>query len=211
MKIKCKNATSAQMCNLQKRSKWIEKCLYFVCQKYFGIILCSLAHFSDHRRICKSWKSSIVSKKIIFDEEYIGYNNDGLFKLNLDTISERRITWFKIFVKETVGNSHKSMFLINEASPSLLTGTHEKFQVNMALTERYKNSDIPQMHRMLKTSRTSSVILIVLCCLTVFSLCNKLSLSKRMNTNSRFLFYYILVQFPAQCSQLWARASVNCI
>ena len=41
------------------------------------------------------------------------------------------------------------MFPINEASPEIITRRHEKFKVNMALTDRYKNSEIPQIQRML--------------------------------------------------------------
>ena len=48
--------------------------------------------------------------KIILVEEYIEYK-DGLFKLNVETLCERRITLYKNFVKETIGNTNlKSIF-----------------------------------------------------------------------------------------------------
>ena len=41
------------------------------------------------------------------------------------------------------------MFLLYEASPNIIPRKHEKFKVNMALTEMYKNSAIPQLQRKL--------------------------------------------------------------
>ena len=43
----------------------------------------------------------------------------------------------------------KGMFPKNEAIPDMMTRNHELFKVNMALTERYQSSAIPQMQRML--------------------------------------------------------------
>ena len=87
--------------------------------------------------------------KIILDEEYSEYK-DGLIKLNIDTLSERRTSLCTNFAKETVKHEKvKHMFPLNENNPNIKPSNHEMFKVNMALTERYKTSAIPQMQRLL--------------------------------------------------------------
>ena len=114
---------------------------------------------------CVVWHSSITREesenlervqksavKIILDEEYSEYT-DGLIKLNIETLFERRNNLCKNFAKETVKHwKLKDMFPINENIPNLKPRKHEKFKVNMALTERYKTSAIPQMQRLLNES-----------------------------------------------------------
>ena len=43
----------------------------------------------------------------------------------------------------------KDMFPKNKAIPDMMTRNQELFKVNMAFTERYQSSAIPQMQRML--------------------------------------------------------------
>ena len=111
---------------------------------------------------CVVWHSSInqenseslerVQKsaiKIILQEEYIEYP-DGLLKLNLETLSERRKTLCQNFAVETAKHeSLKHLFPTNKNATHCETRQPEKFHVNMAYTERYKSSAVPQMQRLL--------------------------------------------------------------
>ena len=57
------------------------------------------------------------------------------------------------FAKETVKHENlKNMLPMNENSSNVNIRNHEVFKVNMALTERYKTSAIPQMQRLLNKS-----------------------------------------------------------
>ena len=126
----------------------------------------TLFHYTHKlEQSCVVWHSSITREesenlervqksavKIILDEEYSEYT-DGLIKLNIETLFERRKSLCKNFPKETVKHwKLKDMFPINENIPSLKPRKHEKYKVNMALTERYKTSAIPLMQRLLNES-----------------------------------------------------------
>ena len=46
-------------------------------------------------------------------------------------------------------NNPISMFALNELSPNLIARNHKKLKVNVALTEKYTDSAIPQMQSIL--------------------------------------------------------------
>ena len=70
--------------------------------------------------------------------------------LNLDTLSERRAALCKNFAEETAKHEKMiNMFPKNTLSPNMKTRHHEVYNVNMAFTERYQNSAVPQLQRML--------------------------------------------------------------
>ena len=160
--LKWEDNTNMLVKKANARMQLLRKCATFTRDKSELKNIYILFVRSILEQSCVVWHSSLTKEesdnlervqksaiKIILDEEYIEYK-EGLFKLNLETLCERRITLCKNFAKETVKHEKlKSMFPINEASPEIITRNHEKFKVNMALTERYKNSAIPQMQRML--------------------------------------------------------------
>ena len=105
----------------------------------------------DSENLERVQKSAI---KIILQEAYSDYI-DGLYRLNIETLSERRNTLCKNFAKETTKHEKlTNMFPKSEVIPYMKTRKQETFKVNMALTERYKSSAIPQMQRLLNESFT---------------------------------------------------------
>ena len=90
----------------------------------------------------------------LLQEDYTDYI-DGLFRLNIDTLSERGNTLCKNFAKETTKHEKLyNMYPKSEVIPDMKTKKHETFKVNMAFTERYKFYVIPQMQRLLNDSFT---------------------------------------------------------
>ena len=70
--------------------------------------------------------------------------------MNLETLGEQRKTLCQNFAQETAKHERlKQLFPINKNAPECKTRRHEKFKVNMAFTERYKSSAVPQMQRLL--------------------------------------------------------------
>ena len=86
---------------------------------------------------------------MILQEDYSEYT-DALHQLNLDSLYERRILLCSNFAQETSKHEKlKHMFPKKEIVVKNKTRKSESYQVNMAFTERYQSSAIPQMQRML--------------------------------------------------------------
>ena len=86
---------------------------------------------------------------MILNDDYKEYN-EGFEKLNLLTLYQRRITLCENFALQTAKhNKLHTMFPRSEKEFNLKIRNPEQFKVNMALTERYKNSSIPYMQRLL--------------------------------------------------------------
>ena len=80
--------------------------------------------------------------------EYASYE-EALNKLNLQKLSERRITLATNFAKKcTKHNELQDMFPLNEKTDLNLRNT-EKYKVKHARTARLYNSPIPVMQRLL--------------------------------------------------------------
>ena len=117
----------------------------------FCVVWHSTLNNEDSDNLERVQKSAI---KIILHEDYTDYT-DGLFRLNIEILSEQRNTLCKNFAKETIKHEKlTNMFPKNEIIPDMETRTHETIKVNMAFTERYKSSAIPQMQRLLNKSFT---------------------------------------------------------
>ena len=87
--------------------------------------------------------------KIILQEDYDDYDN-SLQRLNLQTLYERRTTLCETFARNTANHDKLGdLFPKNIENPLIHTRKHEEYKVNMAFTERYKNSAIPFMQRLL--------------------------------------------------------------
>ena len=111
---------------------------------------------------CTVWHSSLTQDdstnlervqksalKIILQEDYEEYNT-SLQKVNIQSLYERRISLCENFATNTA--SHEKLhtfFPQNHENLFSKTRHPEKYQVNMALTERYKSSSIPYMQRLL--------------------------------------------------------------
>ena len=89
--------------------------------------------------------------KIILRNKYKGYE-DGLAKLGLETLKERRDEMCRKFAMKCISNEKlKHMFPLNEKSHKMITRKREKFKVFKANTERYKKSAVIQMQGMLNS------------------------------------------------------------
>ena len=87
--------------------------------------------------------------RIILKEEYNTYE-DALTTLNITSLYERRLVLCVKFAKNTTEHKKlKSMFPKNENNAAMQTRDKEEYKTNMANTERYKNSSIPFMQRIL--------------------------------------------------------------
>ena len=100
--------------------------------------------FEDSNNLERVQKSAI---KIILNEQYEDYDK-GLEILNLQSLYNRRITLCENFAENTTKHEKlNSMFPRNDNESK--TRNPEQFKVNMAFTERYKNSSVPYMQRLL--------------------------------------------------------------
>ena len=87
--------------------------------------------------------------KIILKDKYKGYE-DGLAKLGLESLKERRNEMCKNFaIKCTNNEKLRHMFPLNEKHHTMKTRNNEKFKVFSARSERYRKSAIIQMQEML--------------------------------------------------------------
>ena len=74
---------------------------------------------------------------------------DALIYLNIDNLDERRKKNSLNFAKKCLKNEKvRSIFPVNSKNKKK-TRNHEKYEVNFAKAERYKNSTIPSLQRML--------------------------------------------------------------
>ena len=120
---------------------------------------CVLWHSSltqeDSNNLERVQKSAV---KVILNDEFEEYEL-GLQNLNLQTLHDRRITLCGNFALQSTTHERLfSMFPKNEKEINSEIRNPEHFKVNMALTERYKNSSIPYMQRLLnKLHKENSV------------------------------------------------------
>ena len=99
----------------------------------------------EDRKIENIQKSSL---KIILQEMFIDYDT-ALEICALQKLSERRQSHCLSFVKRCLRNKQAAgMFPLNPEVPLNLRFT-EKYQVNFAHTENYKNSTVPYCQRLL--------------------------------------------------------------
>ena len=101
---------------------------------------------SDNNSIERIQKASV---KIILKNNYQNYEK-ALEMLNLDTLNERRRKQCLKFAKDCLKHEQmKQMFPIKANDNQIQIRYKEKFIVNKANTERYKNSAIPSFQRLL--------------------------------------------------------------
>ena len=111
---------------------------------------CGVWHSSlpqeDSNNLERVQKSAI---KIIQNNGFEEYEQ-CLKNLNLQTLHERRITLCENFALQTTKHERLyTMFPKNEKEYNTILRNPEYFKLNMVLTERYKNSSIPYMQRLL--------------------------------------------------------------
>ena len=113
---------------------------------------------------CQVWHSSLTLEnitdmervqknalKIILQEEYSNYAH-ALEVLGLESLFDRRESLCLSFAKKCTRSNNKqicSMFPLKNIEKSMNTRKTEEYHVNMAKTDRYKNSAIPHMQRLL--------------------------------------------------------------
>ena len=103
----------------------------------------TLEDSNDLERIKKS------AMKIMLQEDYEDYEK-SLHKVNLQTLCERRKSLCENFATKTAKHEElHTFFPKNDNYTSQETRNPDKYKVNMAYTERYKNSPIPFMQRLL--------------------------------------------------------------
>ena len=87
--------------------------------------------------------------KVILKNDYLSYE-DALKLTNLQSLDERRDAIGMKFAKNCLKNANFSkLFSLNNQRHAMQVRNPLKYQVNKANTERYKNSSIPYMQRLL--------------------------------------------------------------
>ena len=90
-----------------------------------------------------------ASVKIILKNNYKNYES-ALEMLNLDNLSDRRKKQSLKFAKDCLKHEQmKQMFPINEKNSQIQTRHKEMYKVNKANTERYRQSAVPYLQRLL--------------------------------------------------------------
>ena len=111
---------------------------------------------------CVVWDSGLTNKniedlertqktfvKLIMEEDYRSYTSSLKF-LNLETLEKRRKSILLKFAKTSISDGHfRDLFQRRKKTHSMETRNIEKYRVFHANTERYKNSPILTMQRML--------------------------------------------------------------
>ena len=111
---------------------------------------------------CILWHSSLSQENIedieklqknacrtILKESYINYET-ALDKLNLDTLEERRVKLSLTFVKNCRKcDQTKGLFKHREKIHNMELRCSEQYDVNNSNTQRYQNSAVPYMQRLL--------------------------------------------------------------
>ena len=117
---------------------------------------------------CVVWNSSLTveniqdlervqkaAAKIIIGKQYTNYES-ALEKIGLDKLEERRKDLCLNFAKKCLKNNKTSlMFPQKTRIHQMETRMQETFDVEFAHTERYKNSSIPYMQRLLNNDEES--------------------------------------------------------
>ena len=98
-------------------------------------------NISDLERVQKS------ATKIILKNSYIDYQN-ALIRLNLDDLVQRRNQLCKSFAMQSVKNASLH-FEPNDKLHIMKTRNTNKYKVQHCNTERFNNSALPQMQRIL--------------------------------------------------------------
>ena len=87
--------------------------------------------------------------KLVLEEDFSTYN-EALVTLGLQTLTERRQKLTLDFAKRSISDDIlRDLFLIKRKRHEMATRNTEKYSVNHANTNRYKNSPIPTMQNML--------------------------------------------------------------
>jgi hypothetical protein len=105
----------------------------------------NLEHITDLERVQKN------ACRIILQEEYVSYAN-ALETLGLDSLYDRREELCLSFARKCTKSANsqvRSIFPPNQTHTTVGTRFPEKYQVNMANTDRYKDSAVPYMQRLL--------------------------------------------------------------
>ena len=86
---------------------------------------------------------------MILKNDYINYK-DALKQTNLETLDERREVIGLRFAKNCLKNKNFSkLFPLNSQKHVMKVRNPQKYRINKANTERYKDSSIPYMQRLL--------------------------------------------------------------
>ena len=86
---------------------------------------------------------------MILKNDYLSYK-DALKLTNLQSLDERRDVIGMKFAKNCLKNGNFSkLFPLNSQGHAMQVRNPLKYQINKANTERYKNSSIPYMQRLL--------------------------------------------------------------
>ena len=163
--LKWEENTSVILKKANARMQLLRKCATFTKDKSELTNIYILFIRSILEQSCVVWHSSLNKEdsdnleriqksavKVILQEDYSEYT-DGLHQLKLESLYNRRMSLCKNFAQETSKHEKlKHMFPKNEIVLTNITRKPERIKVNRAFTERYKNSAIPQMQRMLNES-----------------------------------------------------------
>ena len=95
--------------------------------------------------------------KVILGKKYTSYNN-ALNELNIDSLQDRRESLCLKFAKKCLQvNKLRKMFPKKLTMHDMSKRSFEYFRVNKTLTNRYLNSAIPQMQRMLNKDKKKEI------------------------------------------------------
>ena len=87
--------------------------------------------------------------KLVLEEDFSTYN-EALLTLGLQKLTERRQKLTLDFAKRSISDDIlRDLFLLKKKRHEMATRNTEKYRVNHANTNRYKNSPIPTMQNML--------------------------------------------------------------
>ena len=91
--------------------------------------------------------------RIIFGNEYVGYKR-SLQRLEMDTLEDRRKKLCQNFAQKATKNPKTmNMFPENKKSHVMNTRQKEKFKIEFANTQRFKNSAIIYMQNLLNENQ----------------------------------------------------------
>ena len=119
---------------------------------------------------CVVWHSSLTQEnrddleriqksaiRIIIGKHYLNYK-DGLKKVGIDSLEDRRITLCSKFAKNCLKNKKtETMFPLRKKIHTMDNRCEEKFKVNFAKTERMKKSSIPYMQNELNSEQKNNM------------------------------------------------------
>ena len=117
--------------------------------------------------------------KVILGKRYISYS-DALKKLKIKSLEDRRRSLCLKFAKQCLKvEKLKKLFKKDIKNHKMEKRKMDVFQVNRTKTERYKNSAIPQMQRMLNLHENKRLEILKKISMPVnYDFCKSLSLRK---------------------------------